>query len=785
MTPLLSVLALAVWPVASRAGEFTGEQIYKQMCVRCHGAAGEGTTKAPAPLLGGKSVGQLANLIDRTMPEDDPDKLDAAGSKKVAEYIYDKFYSPAAQAKLKPPRIELAHLTVNQYRSAIADVVGTFRTPAKLDDKQGLRAEYYNSRGFQGNKRLIDRLDPEVNFDFKTAGPEGKDLKEKFDPHQFSIRWEGSVIAPDTGVYEFIVRTDHALRLWVNGNQKAAIDGWVKSGNETEFRATVFLLAGRAYPIKLEFSKAKQGVDDSKKTPNPPVKPAFVSLLWKRPKGAPEVIPARHLSPVRSPEVCVIETPFPPDDRSLGWERGTGISKEWDAATTDAAIETASYILARLPELAGTPDGAADRATKLRAFALKFAERAFRRPLTDDEKRLFIDRQFTESASDPNLALKRVILLTLKSPRFLYPDAGNAPEQFAIAARLALALWDALPDKELLDAAAAGKLGTRAEVAKQAERMLADPRAKAKVREFLLTWLKLDQPRDLAKDAKRFPGFDATLASDLRTSLELFLDDVVWSESSDFRKLLLGDEVYLNSRLAKFYGVDLPPGAYTSRVTVFGFDLPVDAPFTRVKFEAERRAGVLTHPYMLSALAYTEESSPIHRGVFVARGLLGINIRPPQEAFTPLMADLHPTLTTRERVSLQTRPAACTACHGIMNPLGFTLENFDAVGRYRAKERDKPIDATGSYETRAGTIAKISGAKELAKLLADSPEVHEAFAERLFHHLAKQPIMAYGVEKPEELRKSFAESGFNIRKLVVEEAIVAALARRDAKPKPN
>ena len=144
MTPLLSVLALAVWPAAVSAEELTGEKIYKQMCVRCHGAAGEGTTKAPAPLLGGKSVGQLANLIDRTMPEDDPDKLDAAGSKKVAEYIYDKFYSPAAQAKLKPPRIDLAHLTVNQYRRGRGPR-GHVPHPAKLDDKQGLRAEYHNA----------------------------------------------------------------------------------------------------------------------------------------------------------------------------------------------------------------------------------------------------------------------------------------------------------------------------------------------------------------------------------------------------------------------------------------------------------------------------------------------------------------------------------------------------------------------------------------------------------------------------------------------------------------
>ena len=199
--------------------------------------------------------------------------------------------------------------------------------------------------------------------------------------------WQGSVWAPDTGVYEFVVRTDHALRLWVNvkDNRKPpVIDGWVKSGEGTEFKASVYLLAGRAYPIRLEFSKAKQGVDDSKTNPNPPVKPAFVSLNWKRPNRAIEVIPARNLTPQKFPEVAVIETPFPPDDRSLGWERGTSVSKEWDAATTEAALEASAYVLARLPELAGAqPEarGTAPRNSKRSARRSRSVPSATRLPM--------------------------------------------------------------------------------------------------------------------------------------------------------------------------------------------------------------------------------------------------------------------------------------------------------------------------------------------------------------------------------------------------------------------
>lgn len=762
-----ALVALAVLgPVAPAEETRTGEQIYKQMCARCHGAKGEGAKNYPQPLTGDKSLPQLAGVISRTMPEGEPEALDAEGGKRVAAFIYDSFYSPTAQAKRNPPRVELSRLTVKQYRNSVADVIGSFRGSSKVEDKQGLRGEYFNSRGFQRNKRVIDRTDAEVKFDFGKSGPD-PDKPEAFDPNTFCIRWEGSVWAPDTGVYEFVVRTDHALRLWLNDNKKPAIDAWVKSGDGTEFKVNAFLLAGRAYPIRLEFSKAKQGVDDSAKSPKPPVKPAFISLNWKRPNRAVEVIPARNLTPQNFPEVFVVESPFPPDDRSLGWERGTTVSKEWDAATTESALETAAYVVARLPDLSGAQPGAADRVAKVKAFCRTFAERAFRRPLTDPEKSLFVDRQF-DATPDIDLAVKRVVLLVLKSPRFLYPDVGTAPEQLATATRLAFALWDAPPDKDLLDAAAAGKLGTRDEVAKHAERMLADPRAKAKLREFLIVWLKLDQPKDLAKDAKRFPGFDADLANDLRTSLELFLDDVVWSASSDFRQLLLADEVYLNGRLAKFYGVDLPP----------------DSPFKKVKFEAERRSGILTHPYMLSSLAYPAESSPIHRGVFVGRGLLGIAIKPPMEAFTPIAAEEHPNLTTRERVSLQTKPMACSGCHTIMNPLGFALENFDAVGRYREKENAKVIDVTGTYEQRSGAVAKFSGAKELAKFLASSDETHHAFAQQAFHHYVKQPVRAYGLTEPDRLQKTFAENSYNVRKLVIEAAVTGSMPKKDEKP-PN
>jgi cytochrome c553 len=746
-------------PATKKAAPATadGAKVFAAQCAPCHGAKGEGGPGYPRPLAGERSAGQLAAYIASAMPPG-PKHASPAEAKKVAAFLYDSFYSPLAQERNRPARVALSRLTVRQYRLAVADLVGTFRPapqrPAAGEaPQQGLKAAYYKKRNFGKEDLALERTDPQVRFNFDTQGPAGGD----FDPHQFSIRWQGTVTAPDTGVYEFVVRTDHAARLWVNDDDKPLIDAWVKSGKDDEFRGSLFLVGGRSYPIRLEFSKSTQGVDDSKQKEGKPAPPARVALAWVRPKQAEEVIPARCLSPLWAPESFVCDTPFPPDDRSRGYERGDSVSPEWDEATTSAALEASDYVVAHRKELAGGKDDP----EALKAFCRRFVERALRRPLDPDTERRYVARQF-ETAPDTETAVKRVVLLTLKSPRFLYRDLGGpgAADPYDVASRLSFTLWDSLPDDALLRAAAAGELKTAAQVQAQAERMAADPRAWYKQRDFFLQWLKVDQYPDLAKDKKRFPNFTPAVATDLRTSLDLTLEGVVRSEKSDFRELVLTDRVYLNGTLAKLYGAQMPDGA----------------PFQPVALDPKERAGVLTHPYVLSSFAYTTTSSPIHRGVLLARNILGRTLNPPPAAFAPLDAKLHPSLTTRERVSLQTKPAGCMSCHGMINPLGFTLERFDAVGRLRAAENGKPVDARGSYEPRTGgKPLQFNGARDLARFVASSDEAHAAFVEKLFQYHVKQPVRAYGARTLPELERGFEADGCNIRNLAARIAVTAAL----------
>jgi hypothetical protein len=527
-------------------------------------------------------------------------------------------------------------------------------------------------------------------------------------------------------------------------------------------------------------------VDDSDKNKDraPPKVKASIALEWKLPHLPAETIPARCLSPKTTSELYVVTAPFPPDDRSVGYERGTTISKAWDQATTDAAIETAVYVADRIDELTGLRQrergqsgrrrrdesqnqqpqvSASDRDAKLRDFCRKFAERAFRRPLTDEQQQVFIDRQFSE-AETSEAAVKRVVLLALKSPRFLYREIGSAsenhtPDAYDVASRLSFGLWDSLPDEALLKAAAEGQLATQEQIVAQAERMLADLRTRSKVRQFFLQWLKIEQVPDMVKDPEHYPEFNEAVAADLRASLELFLEQTIWSEKSDFRELLLSEAVPLNGRLAGLYGAQLADYA----------------PFEKVSLAGADRAGLLSHPYLLAAFAYTETTSPIHRGVFISRSLLGRALKPPPMAVSPLAPDVHKDLTTRERVALQTNSAACMSCHGMINPLGFTLEHYDAIGRYRAEEQGKPIDARGKYLTRSGDTVEFAGVRDLAKFLADSDETHSAFVQQLFHYLVKQPIRAYGPERRSELKAAFKQNEFNIQRLVA--TIVASAAQ--------
>jgi len=256
----------------------------------------------------------------------------------------------------------------------------------------------------------------------------------------------------------------------------------------------------------------------------------------------------------------------------------------------------------------------------------------------------------------------------------------------------------------------------------------------------------------------------------LRTSLNLFLEDTMWGSSvdalrakgedaSDYRTLLLADYLFLNNRLAAFYGL-------STNAT---------DDFVKVMLKPKERSGVLTHPYLLAAFSYQKLTSPIHRGVFLTRNIVGRSLKPPPMAMTFKDADFAPNLTMRQKVAELTRPQNCQSCHSVINPLGFSLEQYDAVGRFRTSDNDQPVDVASDYLTDEGQTIRFAGARDVAEFAIGSPQAQSAFIQQLFHHLVKQPLLAYGADTMSRLRESFVASNFDMQKLMVQIVKLSAL----------
>jgi hypothetical protein len=871
---LASALLVGILALEVRAESIAeGRVVFEDKCAACHGSDGQGVPGVyETALSGSRSVGELARLIERTMPEDDPEDCTGEEARQVARYMYDEFYSPAARQRKgldEPLQVELTRLTVEQHRQAIADIIGHFtptpeqarrlssdaprrrggqgqggrrgRSGREAEDQEaterkvqsGLRASYFASRGMSKADRLIEeRIDKRIDVDFGEKAP-----LEDMPDDQFSIVWEGALTIEETGEYQLRVTTPNGARVYLNldptnglfklrddsaaAGQLPLIDAWVGSGKLREESARVFLLGGRQYPLRVEFFKYREPT-------------ASLTVEWKPPHGAWSILDDMHLTTADVGRTFVVETPFPADDRSMGFERGSAASPQWHTAATSAAIEAAEEVVSRLPLLArdtapfrrertsnaaedsssandgesgaeaetseqadSEADAAADseaenaarraRQQRLQDFVVRFARIAFRSPLTDEQIEQLRELPFA-GAPSPEMAVRRAIVWILCSPEFLYTDLtppNQTPSSHAVANRLALALWDSIPDKELFAAAEADELRTAEQVEDQARRMLNDSRARHKLRGFFERWLELED-RDLAKDQELFPEFDEQVIADLRHSLQRFLDQTVWSDTSDYRELLLAQELWLNSRLLDWYGD--PEHQFPARLSEEGSEeaetddsasreerSEEEAGFERFEFHSGRRSGVLTHPYLLSALAYHNNTSPIHRGVFLTRHVMGRALRPPPVAISFEDSELPADLTMREKVTHLTKDSNCMSCHAVINPLGFSLENFDAIGRWRESENGRPVDTTSRYDMPDGEVVELSSARDVAELAVASEAAHRAFVIPLFQHMTKQNPGAYGPDVIESLREAFAEDQFHIQNLMVRTAVLSAL----------
>ena len=323
----------------------------------------------------------------------------------------------------------------------------------------------------------------------------------------------------------------------------------------------------------------------------------------------------------------------------------------------------------------------------------RLARRAYRRPVRDDDRETllgFFQRGRAEGGSfdaGVQLALERLLV----DPDFLLrveaDPAGVAPgdvyrlSDLEVASRLSFFLWSSLPDEPLLVDAERGTLTDPAVLDRQARRLLADPRAASLVEDFATQWLHLRNLSEVRGDPVPFPDFDDNLVEAFQTETELFLTSTLRQDTSVL-ELLSADYTFVNERLAQHYGI---PNVYGSQ-------------FRRVTLRTEERRGLLGHGSVLTVTSYPNRTSPVLRGKWLLDNFLGTPPPAPPPNIPALEEDTatRTPSSVRERLEAHRRSPSCAVCHDRMDPLGFALENFDAIGRWRTLSESKtPIDATG------------------------------------------------------------------------------------------
>jgi hypothetical protein len=404
-------------------------------------------------------------------------------------------------------------------------------------------------------------------------------------------------------------------------------------------------------------------------------------------------------------------------------------------------------------------------------FLHSFGAKAFRRPLTDAEVQRYegLFRQQSGFLAGAQLVVETM----LQSPSFLFrlEDTTNPKwKPYATASRLSYALWDSMPDDALLAAAARGELDTQEGVARSARRMLDDPKAREALDEFMSQWLRFDRVLSATKERRSYPQFTPDTPIAMTQETRRFVSDLVWG-GGDFTELFTAAYGYPNGDLARIYGIDAPAND-----------------FDKTAFPAKsERAGLLGQALFLTLTSKPDETSPTARGLFVREQFLCQHVADPPPGVNtnlPPVTQDRP-MTNRERLSAHTTNTTCAGCHNLVDPIGYGLERFDAIGQRREKLKltfGQAFGEAGDEKRKTTTVeldlditgqvagipnSTFSSPKELGTVLANNRQCQECVVKQYFRYvtgrtetLADRPLIRKALE-------SFQRSGFQFREMVI------------------
>jgi len=455
----------------------------------------------------------------------------------------------------------------------------------------------------------------------------------------------------------------------------------------------------------------------------------------------------------------------PPDEQLNGFQSiaasqfamNDSLVRNYEASARDVAAAAVNDV-ANLDALLGcTPVTTIDEPC-YRTFIERFARNAFRRPLVEEEIADLLDlgRQSARQLGDFYAGIEYIIAAVLQSPSFLFQvevgeehDGVQRLTGIEMATRMSFFLTDTGPSEVLLDAAIAGELDNAEGVRRWATELIEQPTARLAVKSFFEEYLVLTDLTTAAKDPNLFPEWSPELAQSMRGETLRLVEDVVFNRNAPIHELLTATYTFVDSNLAAHYGVTPPaPDVGWTRAS-----LPLD----------QGRAGILSHASILSKQAHATSTSATYRGLFIMERFLCTTMPPPPPDVNTELPPSSEAPTLRERIAVHQEVASCRACHFKSDNLGLSLENFDAIGRYRETENGATIDASGELDGDT-----FDGVQELGALLASRTDVLGCMMRQLYRH-GTGHVEVDGERKALDwLEHRFAESGYRMKSMLVE-----------------
>lgn len=425
-------------------------------------------------------------------------------------------------------------------------------------------------------------------------------------------------------------------------------------------------------------------------------------------------------------------------------------------------------------------DPKAPQAEQTRAVLTRFVTRAYRRPATPEEVRRLT--QVVDAAMKSGKSWESAVQLAftgvLCSPKFLFrveadptpvPAGPHPISEYQLASRLSYFLWSTMPDEELFQLAAAGKLSANLEP--QVRRMLADPRSDALIDRFVVQWLQLERLNTFQADPKLFPKYNDRLRSAMLEETRLFFREIL-REDRSILDILNGKYSYINAPLAALYGIRDTAGNLTSadpkktKLKPGGKRFDARTGFVRVDLSGTDRGGVLTQASVLAVTSNPTRTSPVKRGKWVLEQLLGTPPPPPPPDVPELEEDGKAIAagSVRQRLEEHRKNPACANCHAKMDALGFGLENFDAIGEFRAKDGNFPVDASGVLPD-GGTF---TGPNELKQILLQKKDLFtRCLAEKLLTYALGRGLEYYDKRAIDTIATRTARQNYTFSSLVI------------------